>query len=124
MSNVPTTSVATPGWVVSVSARLLAKASRFGPLEGLPLTSTSGVARLSGSKRSVLQAGFLLLDCLPLTASWVTRAGSGVKAFGLSTQMSSLLAGAAPTRGATPPAKLVAFVVKAISRPLGDHAGA
>src|SRR4051812_7636856 len=109
MSNVFTTSVATPIWVLSVSARLLAKARRFGPEVGLPLTSTSGVARLSGSKRSVLQDGFLLVDCLPLIAKPVTRAGSGVKAFGLSTQMSSFPAGDVPIRGAAPPAKLVAF---------------
>src|SRR5258708_3244607 len=123
MSKVPTTSFATPICVVSVSARLLANASRFGPVVGFPLISTSGVARLSGSKRSVLHAGFLLLDCLPLIANWVTRAGSGVNGFGFSTQISSLAAGAVPIRGAAPPAKPVAFVVKAISRPFGDQEG-
>src|SRR5690348_6713334 len=123
MSKVFTTSVATPGCAGSVSARLLAKASRFGPLIGLPWASTSGEARLSGSNLRVLQAGFLLEACLPLMAKRVTRAGSGVKALGFRTQMSSLPTGPVPIRGADPPLKLVALVVKAIRRPFGDHAG-
>src|SRR5579872_617208 len=123
ISNVLTTSVATPGCVVSVSARLLANARRCGPLVGLPLTSVSGEARFSGSKRRVLQAGFLLLDAFPLTVKLVTRAGSGVNAFGLMTQMSSFPLGPVPTRGAEPPAKPAAFVVNATRWPSGDHAG-
>ncbi len=123
MSVVGTTASAMPSGGCVVSARLLANASMTRELVMSPRSLVSFGTIINGSTRSVLHAGFLLEEFIPLKAAPVTFLTLGRNWLGEIMKISSLGASTVLVTGPLPVVNAMAFVVNAIRLPSGDHDG-